>query len=655
MNPRKVGKPRPSGLVSEFHPGNGIGSARRGRCGDYHGNNSGTQYGRPALSLDGANDELDYATPYDEFSGDAIAVIAFWIKADEDGADSDAIYYDEWAAGGNERIKVTWEHGDNTIKVSVRSGATGDTARTASSTATTAGVYHSVIVTIDAADEKVSFYIDGAAAEKVALSGALTQATFAASVPAEQCWCSSAGAEFFKGDLIYAGILGAAAVPTTADSERFHNNPKLYFSDNSFGSYFLFNESSGSINIDYSGNGNALTITGATWDFGANGGNSHRGGRDVYSFVSANGDYLISTTSPTASGAIAAWFVEKNDADIFVGSQTAAGGRCYLGQNNNKLSGGIGEEGLTTIVGATSLGAGTANHGVITWNGTTVKLYLNGSEDYSAGQDGTTPSHAWYVGAHHQNAAATLNWNANLWDVKIYDSFLSAADAKALFRGESTSATAIREWSLEGTLVDDTGNDNLTIGTAPDTVNGPYDMNGDQQTADGLYFDGANDYIAIPDSADHDPGGAMSISLWAKFQLPLTDDGVIILHDLSAFKWQIGADSDGGSDIDIDFQVVTASGTTVSGDYVGAADTWYHIVGTYDKTLGSNRVKLYINGAIEQQANGFNEDITAGNEGITIGRTGAVYSNVQVDNVQYYTRALTALEIAALYNRGRNG
>jgi hypothetical protein len=155
-----------------------------------------------------------------------------------------------------------------------------------------------------------------------------------------------------------------------------------------------------------------------------------------------------------------------------------------------------------------------------------------------------------------------------------------------------------------------------------------------------LDLNGDADYLVIPDHSDHDPAGAMTVEGWYYFDLLVWERNYKLLwHDESSVKWALHA-----YETKPQFWVTTASGQTkaVSPDNM-SAETWYHIACVYDRTLGSERVKVYVNGVLKKSENGYDEDITAGDEGLQIGREfGGIYYDGRVDEARYYTEAKSA-------------
>jgi len=80
-------------------------------------------------------------------------------------------------------------------------------------------------------------------------------------------------------------------------------------------------------------------------------------------------------------------------------------------------------------------------------------------------------------------------------------------------------------------------------------------------------------------------------------------------------------------------------------------DVWYHVVGTYDASLGSANIKIYLNGALSGAGNA-QVAVTESARPISIG---ALYTDDMVgfvDEVAFWPTALSAQNIQAIYNGG---
>jgi hypothetical protein len=83
-------------------------------------------------------------------------------------------------------------------------------------------------------------------------------------------------------------------------------------------------------------------------------------------------------------------------------------------------------------------------------------------------------------------------------------------------------------------------------------------------------------------------------------------------------------------------------------------NTWHHIVMTY--SYADYVTKIYVNGVL-QVGNGFQERMTAVDDGYWIGRDTGVYYNFDLGLFMIYNRVLTADEVSDIFNaqKGRFG
>jgi len=169
-----------------------------------------------------------------------------------------------------------------------------------------------------------------------------------------------------------------------------------------------------------------------------------------------------------------------------------------------------------------------------------------------------------------------------------------------------------------------------------------------------LDFDGTNDYVEIPDSADFDVGGKLTVCAWVYSNGAWSGDA-IILHDISEYKWMIYASGTPASKVIL--YIKTASG--LIGTSYNTNDLndgkWHFVVGVYDKTLESQRLKVYIDGVLDQTADGYNEDILDGDQGVHIATSYSGLTNglqAKVDDVRIYNTAITPYYVKLLYNNG---
>tara|TARA_Y100001970_G_scaffold82189_1_gene104073 strand:+ start:2282 stop:3601 length:1320 start_codon:yes stop_codon:yes gene_type:complete len=157
-----------------------------------------------------------------------------------------------------------------------------------------------------------------------------------------------------------------------------------------------------------------------------------------------------------------------------------------------------------------------------------------------------------------------------------------------------------------------------------------------------LYFDGSNDYVSIPGLTA--PGGSNSHTLSAWMKRSTTNrnetiagwgnDATNQLFDVRINNNKISWHHYGSGEL--------AGSTTLS------ANTWYHIVASYDGTTQ----KLYVNGSLDGSQN---RSLNTGTGNVKIGRQpdwNGQYFYGFIDEVAIWDEALTASEVSSIYASG---
>jgi hypothetical protein len=144
-------------------------------------------------------------------------------------------------------------------------------------------------------------------------------------------------------------------------------------------------------------------------------------------------DRYVTGRNPTATGSIAAYVNGATASRIAVGAQGASDGRCFIAlASDGSVAGGIGADSTSTIKGSTDR-RGEWVSIVLTWDGTTVKLYENGVEVYSGAQNGAvTTTVPFLVGCNNNNTTAQSFWQGSLGDTLVIDRVITAAEAAKL-------------------------------------------------------------------------------------------------------------------------------------------------------------------------------------------------------------------------------
>ncbi len=170
-----------------------------------------------------------------------------------------------------------------------------------------------------------------------------------------------------------------------------------------------------------------------------------------------------------------------------------------------------------------------------------------------------------------------------------------------------------------------------------------------------LEFDGVQDYISVPDDAIWNLGGKLTIMAWFKTSVSQSLN-LLVQHDASHTKYGFYIEDSSNR---LRFILRTASGWTDFKTPVGggwADGQWHLVIGSFDRTLGSKRAKIYYEGADgvgQVSDDSYDADIVVGDEGINIGGESVLVKfSGCIDNVLIFNKVLSVEEIAWLWNGG---
>jgi hypothetical protein len=182
------------------------------------------------------------------------------------------------------------------------------------------------------------------------------------------------------------------------------------------------------------------------------------------------------------------------------------------------------------------------------------------------------------------------------------------------------------------------GNNGTIYGTA-NWVSGRY--------GDALSFDGATNYVAVPDSPSLEITGAITLEAWVETnnvgkQAVITKSGGYLLY--------VGAGGDGKV-----YAYLYGTTSAWLGGTTNVADGLWHLIAlTYDPNGGTNNFKLYVDGALEAQYT-VTGSISSTSNRVGIGDRPDVgfrdFFNGTIDEPRIYNLALSASEIQADYQQ----
>jgi hypothetical protein len=185
--------------------------------------------------------------------------------------------------------------------------------------------------------------------------------------------------------------------------------------------------------------------------------------------------------------------------------------------------------------------------------------------------------------------------------------------------------------------------------------------------AQAFSFDGVDDFVSVPHEPSQNIREALTIDAWVmkkglcqrlncivlmKEDVPASLDedlryGLLIFDEGGVAPGRVSLSLNTGI-----WEDVVISNTVLQ------ENIWYHVAGTYD----GSTAKIYVNGILENSAQKSGLILPSTGGAIKIGQESAVedpgppeFFNGLIDEVELYNRALSAEEIAALFNAGSAG
>jgi len=164
-----------------------------------------------------------------------------------------------------------------------------------------------------------------------------------------------------------------------------------------------------------------------------------------------------------------------------------------------------------------------------------------------------------------------------------------------------------------------------------------------------LTFNGVDDYVDCGSSTTFQGKQALTVSTWINGSSYAKAMNMIVCGDKKNldFCWGLRIDHSVAKFFIRAGNYYAATGPTVS------ANQWYHVVGVWDRTGGTNNLRIYADSSLEGTAT-VNADMDADTIYATIGRlyypTVNQYFNGLIDDVRIYNRVLSETEITTLYN-----
>ena len=305
-------------------------------------------------------------------------------------------------------------------------------------------------------------------------------------------------------------------------------------------------------------------------------------------------------------------------------------------------------------VGPSTLSSNTWTYLAGTYDGTTIKLYVNGievAETPATGSILTSPQPLRIGG----NAIWGEYFSGSIDDVRIYNQALSQGQIQMNMNGldfltanlngtnqvNAQPPIPTNQWAAiyrfnEGTgttTADASWNDNTgTISNAVWTASGKY--------GSCLSFSGTA-WVTANDSPSLDLTNGMTLEAWVyPASAPVFWTSFVLKESTNDLDYMLAMDPAGYPNIGV--STTTLNDQKVSGPSPLPLDTWTHLAGTYDGTT----IKLYVNGikVSEKPAAGC---ILTSPQPLRIGGNAiwGEYFSGSIDEVRIYNQALSQLQI----------
>lgn len=166
--------------------------------------------------------------------------------------------------------------------------------------------------------------------------------------------------------------------------------------------------------------------------------------RPNYSLQFDGIDEYITTTAiaNSTAGTYVCWvkplsFVGEEASSTIMGGYSSSGGfkRSYLMFNNKRISAGLGNTDQNTILDTTVLTTGVWYHFALSWDGSNVYLYRNGSVVDTAGRSGNPAINGIYIGSFNADGIVNTSTctNSIMDEVAVYSKRLSTNDINDLY------------------------------------------------------------------------------------------------------------------------------------------------------------------------------------------------------------------------------
>lgn len=461
--------------------------------------------------------------------------------------------------------------------------------------------------------------------------------------------------------------------------------------------YWPFVAGTGTTAKDYSSNSNNGTLTnGPTWNYAIPSTailepkySVSFDGTNDYITVADDGSLSFGNGSTSSAFSISLWInATDSTSKVLVRKAIDNTNREYLVwlASDDRLWLYIYDDNTSNYIARRTTNALTSHEGswthiVVTYDGGTdqneIYLYVNGSDD-----SGDAYLTGTYVAMNDSNGVFDIGGTSSAYyfqgkinNIQLIGKELSSTEVSELYNAGNISkaqslsffSNIVSNWDFNegtGTTANDLiGGNNGTLTNGPTwSKDIPWDGSSVKQANNySLDFDGANDYISIPYSADLTFGDSSTdspFSISARFKCDnIKYFRILSKYDGTDYEYLLTTNPTGL----LTFAIYDTTGTT-NQIYIRygtpiTVSTWYHVLVTYDASGVNTGLKMYLNGVDlgTLYSAGTYTAMHNLNTPLDIGRLDAPsngYANGHIKEVGIWNKVISANEAASIYNDG---
>lgn len=306
---------------------------------------------------------------------------------------------------------------------------------------------------------------------------------------------------------------------------------------------------------------------------------------------------------------------------------------------------------------------GSLYHIACTYDGTNIKIYINGTEQASVAKTGNVhqSSEPITIGG---RAGGSLYVDGAIAFAYVFDKGLSASEVAELYNLGVPSqpwaeSSALRDSYLVALPLNDgvasgrefedySGNDNDPSENGSPTITGDSITIVKSLVYDTYSFNGTNQHITFPSDASLALTNAGAISLWFKMPASITDNFIYMLANWSGATGYFEIFYQKASDTARAIFRLSGGLQFIDSSALNR-DMWHHLVATYDGTT----CRLYIDGVEQGTATGgtnFLTQHTTWEIGDNSPNANAEFEG-NLTQVMLVTRNLSSSDVLTLYNQ----